>query len=106
MIKLIDLVGFTKISAKNSPLSIASGGLFESSQTTKKSTTPRLDWTERRNGSTMFLNCWRVNSSFYTHIRKISFEDIMFEPPNQTKLALGPFLEGSQEKPNHDVYII
>ena len=63
VIKLIDFVGFKKISALNSLLSIISGVLFVVSQITTKSTNPRFAWMSRRNGSTILINPLLVTSS-------------------------------------------
>ena len=61
-IKLIDFVGLMKIEPTNSFLSITSGVLFESSQTTAKSVIPPRHWISLKKGSTEDVNLALVNS--------------------------------------------
>ena len=61
--KLIDLLGLTKIEHTNSFLSITESVLFVSSHNTEKSMRPLLFLTSLRKGSTAALNCALVNAS-------------------------------------------
>ncbi len=58
------------MSPTNSFLSITSGVLFDSSQTTRKSKIPRRPWTSRKYGSTRFTNCALVNWSLNSNREK------------------------------------
>ena len=76
--KLIDLFGFTKMSATNSFLSITDDVLFVSSHTTLKSVMPRRPLTSRKNGSMRFLNCERVNASLNSKSWNFAAVEIAF----------------------------